>query len=283
MKTRVISGIVVAAILIGAAFLMFTPVFDILFCLLAGAATYEIMKVAGVKYMPLRVTAIVFGALFPAVVIYLNQLWIVELAVFVVVLTNILFAVIKNSEIPFKDVAISLYASLVVPMGFACVPLVADLYKAFPGVIDKPEAVFMTFTCVAAALLNDVFAYFVGSAIGKHKMTPVLSPHKSWEGAIGGVVLDTVFMLLCLLLFVKVFADKAFFMPAWYYAILVLVTAVLSIFGDLMASLIKRNYGIKDYSKLIPGHGGIMDRFDSVILAAPTVYALAYVFAQLAL
>ena len=113
-------------------------------------------------------------------------------------------------------------------------------------------------------------------------MTPILSPHKSWEGAIGGVVLDMVAMMLFLLLFVKCFAKKAFFMPAWLYAVLVIVTAVLSIYGDLMASLIKRNYGVKDYSHLIPGHGGIMDRFDSVLLAAPTVFIVTDIFAHAA-
>lgn len=283
MKTRVISGICVAAVLIGAAFGIWTPVWDILFCLLAGAATYEIMKVAGIKYMPLRVTAIVFGALFPAALIYLPQLWIIALYVFVVLLVYIIMTLANNQQIHFKDMAISLYATLLVPAGFACVAIIANLYQMFPGQIDKYETFYMTFSVVVTALLNDVFAYFIGSAIGKHKMTPVLSPHKSWEGAIGGVVCDTILMMIFLLIFVKCIAKKAFFMPAWLYAVFVVVTAVMGIYGDLIASFIKRNYGVKDYSKLIPGHGGIMDRFDSVILAAPTLFALTYIYAHFAL
>ena len=282
MKTRIISGIVVALVLIGAGCLMFTPVFDIVFCLLAGAATYEIMKVAGVKDKPLRVIAIVLGALFPAALVYLRQPWIIATILFCIVVLYIILTLARHQDISFSDTAISLYATLVVPTGFACILLVSDFYKIFPGSIDKYESFFMTFTCIAAALLNDVFAYFVGSAFGKHKMTPILSPHKSWEGAIGGVVLDMVAMMLFLLLFVKCFAKKAFFMPAWLYAVLVIVTAVLSIYGDLMASRIKRNYGVKDYSHLIPGHGGIMDRFDSVLLAAPTVFIVTDIFAHAA-
>ncbi len=278
MKTRVISGIVVALVLILSACLMFTPVFDIIYCLLAAAATYEIMKVAGVTFRPLHITAIVLGGLFPAALIYLHQLWAIGLIVFCIVLCYVIFSIVRNQIISFSDVAISLYATLVVPAGFACIGLVADLYKLFPGTVDKYETFFLTFTCVAAALLNDVFAYFVGSALGRHKMTPVLSPHKSWEGAVGGVVCDVVCMLLFLLLFVKCFAKKGFVLSTGYYAVMVLVTAVLSIFGDLMASLIKRNYGVKDYSHLIPGHGGIMDRFDSVVLAAPTVFAMTYLY-----
>lgn len=283
MKTRVISGLCVAAVLIGAAFGIWTPVWDILFCLLAGAATYEIMKVAGIKYMPLRVTAIVFGALFPAALIYLPQLWIIALYVFVVFLVDVIMTLANNQQIHFQDMAISLYATLLVPAGFACVAIIANLYQMFPGQIDKYETFYMTFSVVVTALLNDVFAYFIGSAIGKHKMTPVLSPHKSWEGAIGGVVCDTILMMIFLLIFVKCIAKKAFFMPVWLYAIFVVITAVMGIYGDLIASFIKRNYGVKDYSRLIPGHGGIMDRFDSVILAAPTLFALTYIYAHFAL
>lgn len=272
-----------AAVLIGAAFGIWTPVWDILFCLLAGAATYEIMKVAGITYMPLRVTAIVFGALFPAALIYLPQLWIIALYVFVVFLVYVIMTLANNQHIHFQDMAISLYATLLVPAGFACVAIIANLYQMFPGQIDKYETFYMTFSVVVTALLNDVFAYFIGSAIGKHKMTPVLSPHKSWEGAIGGVVCDTILMMIFLLIFVKCIAKKAFFMPVWLYAIFVVITAVMGIYGDLIASFIKRNYGVKDYSKLIPGHGGIMDRFDSVILAAPTLFALTYIYAHFAL
>ena len=73
-------------------------------------------------------------------------------------------------------------------------------------------------------------------------------------------------------------AKQDFFMPVWFYCIMVVFISVTSMFGDLMASLIKRYYGVKDYSNLIPGHGGIMDRFDSVLLASPTMYAFLLIF-----
>ena len=89
-------------------------------------------------------------------------------------------------------------------------------------------------------------------------------------------------MLLSLLLFEKVFAKTSFFMPVWFYCITVVFISITSMFGDLMASLIKRYYGVKDYSNLIPGHGGIMDRFDSVILASPTMFALITIYGMVA-
>lgn len=117
----------------------------------------------------------------------------------------------------------------------------------------------------------DTCAYVVGKLIGKKKIFPVLSPKKSLEGCIGGVLGAALLGFLYGTLLVKLFpvAVDTF---AWQAALICAVGAVMSMVGDLAASAIKRNRGIKDYGKLIPGHGGIMDRFDSVIVTAPMVY-----------
>lgn len=112
----------------------------------------------------------------------------------------------------------------------------------------------------------DTFAYCVGMLIGKHKMAPVLSPKKSVEGAVGGVV-------GAILLGVGYGAVTGSAMVE--YGIICGVGALISMVGDLAASAIKRQTGIKDYGRLIPGHGGILDRFDSVIFTAPVIYFLA--------
>lgn len=112
----------------------------------------------------------------------------------------------------------------------------------------------------------DTCAYCVGMLIGKHKMAPVLSPKKSVEGAVGGVVgaglLGAAYA-------------AATHGPVVEYAVICAVGGLISMVGDLAASAIKRNQGIKDYGKLIPGHGGILDRFDSVIFTAPVIYYMA--------
>ena len=112
----------------------------------------------------------------------------------------------------------------------------------------------------------DTCAYCVGMLIGKHKMAPVLSPKKSVEGAVGGVV------GAALLGIIYASVTKG---PIVEYAVICAVGALISMVGDLAASAIKRNQGIKDYGKLIPGHGGILDRFDSVIFTAPVIYFLS--------
>lgn len=120
---------------------------------------------------------------------------------------------------------------------------------------------------------SDTCAYCVGVLVGKHKMAPKLSPKKSIEGAVGGVVGTVLLTMMYGLVF-----QEEMGLTANYIFILAGISgvgAVISMIGDLAASAIKRNYDIKDYGKLIPGHGGVLDRFDSVIFTAPIVYFMA--------
>lgn len=122
----------------------------------------------------------------------------------------------------------------------------------------------------------DTCAYVVGMLIGKKKIFPVLSPKKSLEGCIGGVVgAGLIAALYAIFVVENVFPDKR---VTIVITVICMVGAVMSQMGDLAASAIKRNHEIKDYGKLIPGHGGIMDRFDSVIVTAPMIYFLTVLF-----
>ncbi|SES73299.1 MULTISPECIES: phosphatidate cytidylyltransferase [unclassified Pseudobutyrivibrio] len=122
----------------------------------------------------------------------------------------------------------------------------------------------------------DTSAYCVGVLFGKHKMSPILSPKKSIEGAVGGVVGAMLFTAIYCYVISAVFKmDDFAILPL---VIISGVGALISMVGDLAASAIKRNFEIKDYGKLIPGHGGVLDRFDSVIITAPIIFFLAYYF-----
>lgn len=118
----------------------------------------------------------------------------------------------------------------------------------------------------------DTFAYCTGMLVGRHKLAPVLSPKKSIEGAVGGVVGAAA---------LGAAYAAATGAPAVIYAVICAGGAVASQVGDLAASAVKRQHGIKDYGKIIPGHGGILDRFDSVIATAPMIYLLAVVLVKL--
>ncbi len=120
----------------------------------------------------------------------------------------------------------------------------------------------------------DTSAYCVGVLFGKHKMSPLLSPKKSIEGAVGGVVGSMLFTALYCFIIDNIFNLDEF--PIVPLVIFAGIGALISMVGDLAASAIKRNFDIKDYGKLIPGHGGVLDRFDSVIITAPIIFFLAY-------
>lgn len=120
---------------------------------------------------------------------------------------------------------------------------------------------------------NDVFAYFIGSAIGKHKFSPKVSPNKSVEGFIGGVIGAGLLGYLFALAF-----NKWIPLSGLSCAIIAAVGAIPAVIGDLAASAIKRDNEIKDYSQLIPGHGGMVDRIDSVLFTAPITYYLVILF-----
>lgn len=117
---------------------------------------------------------------------------------------------------------------------------------------------------------SDTFAYCTGMLFGKHKAFPKLSPKKSVEGCIGGAVGAAILAVVYAIIVNQMYSDISVFIPG--FALLGFLASVVSQIGDLAASAMKRNFGIKDYGKLIPGHGGVLDRFDSVIFTAPLVY-----------
>ncbi len=140
---------------------------------------------------------------------------------------------------------------------------------------DGAYTVWLIFICSWG---SDTCAYCVGRLIGRHKMAPVLSPKKSIEGAVGGVAGAAAIGAIYA-------AAVGPFMSTGQsvvieYAVIGVIGALISMIGDLAASAIKRNNGIKDYGHLIPGHGGILDRFDSVIFTAPFIYLLAQLILQ---
>ena len=129
-----------------------------------------------------------------------------------------------------------------------------------------PGGAFLVWLIFLCSWGCDTCAYCVGMLIGKHKMAPILSPKKSVEGGVGGVAGAALLGAIYAAATGGKIAE---------YALICAVGALISMVGDLAASAIKRNQGIKDYGKLIPGHGGILDRFDSVIFTAPAIYFLA--------
>ncbi len=138
---------------------------------------------------------------------------------------------------------------------------------------ELEHGIYLVWMIFISSWVCDSCAYLTGILIGKHKMTPKLSPKKSIEGAIGGVIGSALAGGLYGYFIVESVVPEQ--KITWVFAVIGAVGAMISQIGDLAASAIKRNHNIKDYGHLIPGHGGIMDRFDSVIFTAPMIYGLA--------
>jgi len=167
------------------------------------------------------------------------------------------------------------YNAVQVMTAFFCAFYPAVLFSFVYLTRELTYGVYLVWLIFISSWICDTCAYVTGMALGKHKLAPVLSPKKSVEGSVGGVVGSAlVGALFSWIFLVPVTQDAS---VIWLIALISAAGAVISQVGDLAASAIKRNHEIKDYGKLIPGHGGIMDRFDSVLFTAPIIYYLSVV------
>ena len=264
----------------------FRPGYTMLVAAVAPMATYELMHACSVKSPLLYVIACAASAFSAFYVSYDIPLKAVGILVSFYVLVLLFFAVIQNKKIKYVDSVVTLFASVAIPYSFTCFIRLNDISKLAPAELSHHEGAFLVMLAFSCSWLTDSFAFLVGRKIGKHKMTPNISPKKSFEGAVFGTLITAavnVLLLFCYSLGTGRLGYHAFFgesaMKYLYIVPISCVLSVVSMFGDLAASVLKRNVGIKDYSNLLPGHGGIMDRFDSTMFVLPVlygIYALVY-------
>ena len=168
----------------------------------------------------------------------------------------------RENAIAFQDVCAVLLGGVAIPLAMSCL-LRLRLMEFGGGLVLMP---------LVAAFMSDSAALFTGMACGKHKLAPKASPKKTVEGAVGGLVGGIVGMVLFRIVFFFVTVQA---LSIGWCMVIGLVGAFMGQLGDLSFSVIKRQCGIKDYGRLLPGHGGVLDRFDSVIFAAPVVWMIA--------
>jgi len=253
---RVITGILIAILIV---VLLVLGGWWLRLALLAVSLVglYEFFRVLSKKISPIHFAAYLFASIHFLIVIDRGQGY-VFLAIAVFMLAVIMLTVIFYQKINVND-------CLVTIGGFFYVPLLLSFVY-----IVRAQDLFIAGLIFISASACDVFAYLVGRKWGRHKLTGTSSPGKSWEGCIGGVVgaaLVGLFYSYVVLRFMGVGH------PILAYAVIIAAAgAVFSQFGDLFASAIKRSVGIKDFGNLLPGHGGVLDRFDSILVSAPVVY-----------
>jgi phosphatidate cytidylyltransferase len=206
--------------------------------------------------------AIVLLPIFLAILIIFPPIVLAGTLVVICVLIAIeLFRAAKEA----KSVAFRVFVSL---LGIIPIPMALSSLYFLRGM---PWGQWLVLFPVIVTMLTDSGAYFVGVSMGKHKAFPTISPNKTVEGCIGGLIVGTAGVFAYGLI-ISHFTEVTVSIPA--LLTVGLVGSVITEVGDLAFSLLKRKLGIKDYGNLIPGHGGMLDRFDSMIFSAPTVYTL---------
>ena len=283
MKQRVITAVVLLALLAVVVWQINTPVPVLVIAFLAAVAANEIMRCAKVENTFIRVVATGYAACVPffasakALTPWVSEaVWgkvigavpgVVYLIALVVVL---LLAMLKGyAYTTFEDVAVSVFAGALVPFGFSVFIRLRDMFQI------EQFGIYLIFYGLICALATDSGAQLAGMAFGKHKMSPNISPKKTVEGAIGGLIFSLILNAVAMILYNRL-AD--FKMDEFAVTVLLaacLPVSFLGMMGDLSASVLKRNFGVKDFGKIFPGHGGVMDRFDSSMFTLPVTYALA--------
>ncbi len=274
MKQRVITGLIFGIICIGALIMMNTIVFPVFLAALSCMAVYEIDKAVGLTNKPIMAASLALSAAIPFIAHFnVNVPFAAVGGIYVVLI--LIFMLLKFEETKFEQAVIAIFSSLCVPYSFSLMIVFRDIDLHFEN-YSKKDGIFLLIFAFFTSWMTDIFAYFVGSKLGKHKLCPKISPKKSVEGAVGGILGAVLLNVLLLFVFNKFIFDGESTLSYVGVAVLGAVLSVVSMFGDLAASTIKRNFGIKDFGKLLPGHGGIMDRFDSVLFVLPVLYSSIY-------
>lgn len=260
---RLISGIILvilAVVCIGTGGKLLLCVVGILSLI----GQFELYRVLKMEKSNLAVIGYLGTIVYELLLFWNKETWI-EVYLLAVLLIFFVTYVLAYPKYIFSQVAMIFAGLVYVTITLSC------LYQ----IRCMEGGIYLVWISFIAAWGSDTCAYCVGKLIGKHKIPSPLSPNKTIEGCSGGVIGAALLAFL----YAWLFKEKVIAMGylPWQFLVMGAVGGILSQIGDLTASAIKRNYDIKDYGKLIPGHGGVMDRFDSILFTAPLTYILLHV------
>ena len=272
MKTRIITAAVMAVV--GIPILIFSQyaVFPIALSLLCAIAVLEMLRVLGVhKNYALTAPVYVIALAMPMLAYFFAKDYTLAFilaaaaALFVYMIYMFFVAVFMRGRLRYAQVS----------EVFASVTYIIISFTSFGVVRYLPNGLWNLIIILIAAWGSDSFAYFTGRLFGKHKLIPEVSPKKTIEGSVGGIVCATLLMLIY-----GFIISRATELTPNYIVLAVcgFVLSAVSQVGDLIASLIKREHEVKDYGNIFPGHGGVMDRFDSVLSITALLMVICILF-----
>ena len=265
MKTRIIAAVIFVPIIFIVLYFLPAYVLAGVISLICAISAYELLHAIGGKQNErVRIYA-VFAAVIIPIGAYFQLTYIIFPAVLLCLMSLLFFEAIIGyrtiRKISFAQILTTLFAGTLIPL----------MLSSLVNLKMMPEGHLLVLIPIISAFVTDGGAYFTGLKMGKKKVFPLVSPQKTIEGCIGGLIIGT----LAVLIFGVVIVFSTYHLVVfWALFIYGIVGAVLSQLGDLAFSLIKREFDVKDYGQLIPGHGGMLDRFDSMIFAAPAIHLL---------
>ncbi len=259
MLTRIISGAVGVLILSVVLYFHNTIVLPIAVSLIIAIMLFELLRAVKMhKCIPVLIASEICGMSAPFIYEYNANKYmflITLLCAFVIFVTWLK----KHKEIRYEQVFFVLAVMILVPQSMSTMVRISNYNE---------NGLFLLIMGLCGAWIADTGAYFSGVALGKHKLCPEISPKKTIEGFIGGILTTGIVYLIAFCVY-----DGFEFKTAIFAFLIGIVCAVIGTVGDLSASMVKRQIGFKDYGKIMPGHGGLMDRFDSILFVLPTFYA----------
>ncbi len=262
MSLRIISG-VIGAILVVAILLFnerFLLLMNILVAMVAALSMIEIFTAMGVtQIFCMTVPTIMFVPIMP--IIGENIIW---QACWYLYTVFMLGTVVCNKKLKLRDIALVYMLTMVITISLSKIVEIRDYGHELGG--------FYVLLALAIAWTSDTGAYFFGKCFGRNKLCPDVSPKKTIEGVVGGIITCVLSLILISFLFNALVLDNKYGINYLALIFLGLIGSPISALGDLCFSAVKRNCHIKDFGNVIPGHGGVLDRFDSVIFVAPYAY-----------
>ncbi len=263
MKTRIVTAAVSAAIVICVLFFRLTWVLPVVLALAGCLAVFEIFRATGAQTnIAFFIVSFLFAAFMPFAARYVPISLMAVICIYFGLFAASLVVKFDADNLPKMFIAFVMISSVIFGLTTAVV------------LIDWKYGMFYFLLSAFAAFVTDSGAYFVGSAVGKTKLAPVVSPKKSVEGAIGGLISSIIVCVAFAYIYAAIFCkDESVRIGA--VIVCTLLASIGGIIGDLFASSVKRVFGVKDYGTLMPGHGGIMDRCDSLCISLPIVMLFA--------
>lgn len=273
MKQRLITAAIGLSLFLVILLFFETPVYNTALSLLAILAVFEFLQAAKcLQHRLLSVVCMLFGAAVPFIrMSMLRPYSILFVLLFILILFGMLLY--QYQTIRIEKIAQAFFFSMIFPFALTSLIYIRDEFGALQGL-------YYTLLIFACAWGADAGAFFIGKFCGKHKLAPEISPHKTVEGFWGGFLGSGLLMAGVSVAYVMFGRSQGLDMAVNVPALLAawVIGTLLSVFGDLSASVIKRQCEIKDFGSIMPGHGGVVDRFDSIFFVAPFFYALLQFF-----